>query len=306
VLPTNGKFIFRALKSAATVSFLLLMITPPAFGARAPSLQGPVNAYLYSKASNGYSAQLKSEGDKLQLIISRGLFPSLVYRFHGRVSAAGISARIADLGTIDLRFKPSGKTRHGRPPRNCSGPRATQIEGHFIGEFDFQAEQAVTKIDLTSAKGSLAAPGWHCRKESIDDFLQRAPSGSTYTFLQATDPGRKLGFSTFTGVDAEHPEALGTEVSASARTHRGPVTVDHLAVALAVNIFSFDSALTTATVTPPSPFRSSATYCRACSPRSQWTGDLSVLLPGLAHPVALTGPAYRASLKSFAGGGGSE
>jgi hypothetical protein len=281
----------------------LLVLVPIARAAEPRLHRGPVNAYLYAKATNGYSAQLKSEGDKLQLTIARGLFPGLVYTFHGRVSAAGIRARIADLGRVDLRFKPSGRTRHGSPPDHCSGPRTTQVEGHFIGEFDFRAERDVTRVDLTSAKGSLAAPGWHCHREGVEDFLQTAPSGSTYTFLQAIDPGRHLGFSAFSGVDPEHPETHGDEISASARTHRGAVTVDHFAIALAVNVFDFDSALATATVNPPRPFRGSATFCRTCATGSQWAGDLSVLLPGIARPVALTGSGYRTSLRSLTGGG---
>lgn len=296
----------RLLKAITTSALVLLAFAPMARAAESPLPRGPVNAYLYTKATNGYSAQLKSEGDKLRLTIARGLFPSLVYSFQGRVSASGIHAKIADLGTIDLRFKPSGKNRRGKPPRNCNGPRATQIEGHFIGEFDFRAEADFTEVHLTSAKGSLAAPGWQCPKEGIDDFLQAAPSGTTYTFLRASEPGRPGGFTAFAGVDAEHPEPLGAEVSAAARTHRGPVTVDHLAVALAKNAFSFDSALTTATVAPPQPFSGSATYCRACEAGSQWTGDLSVLLPGIGRPLALTGSRYRAGLRSLPGGGTSE
>lgn len=283
------------------------MLPPLALGAGPPSLRGPVNAYLYAKATNGYSAQLKSEGDKLQLTLSRGLFPSIVYTFHGRVSAAGIRAKIADLGTIDLSFEPSGKVRHGNPPTHCSGPRATQVEGHFVGDLDFRAERGVAKLDLSSAKGSLAAPGWHCHARSVDDFLRESSSESTFTFLQAIDSTRHLGFSAFTGLDPKHPEAHGDEISASERTHRGPVTVDHFAMVFAINVFEFDDALTTATVSPPSPFRGTATYCRTCVGGSQWTGNLSVLLPGIGRPLDLTGPRYRTSLKSLAAGGeGSE
>jgi hypothetical protein len=288
------------------MSLLLLALPTFASGARAPLPPGPVNAELIAKATNGYSAQLKTEGDRIRLGLARGLFPELVYTFRGRVSAAGIQAKIADLGTIDLRFNASGKTRHANPPRNCTGPRATQVAGHFVGEFDFRAERGVTKLHLTRAEGSLASPGWRCAREHLSDFLRRAPVGTTYTFLQASELGRPGGFTAFAGVDAEHPEPLGAEISAADRTHRGPVTVDHFAIALAKNVFSLDSGLTTATVTPPRPFRGSATYCRGCEGGSLWTGDLSVVLPGIGRPVALTGSSYRATLKSLVGGGDSE
>jgi hypothetical protein len=82
-----------------------------------------------------------------------------------------------------------------------------------------QAERAVTKLDLTSAKRSLAAPGWHCRNESVEDFLELAPSGSTYTFLQASVPGRPGGFTAFAGVGAEHPEPSPAEITGANQTH---------------------------------------------------------------------------------------
>jgi hypothetical protein len=293
----------RLLKAAAAAALLSLVLVSGARGAVSSLPRGPVNAYIYAKATNGYSAQLKSEGDKLRLTISRGLFPSLVYTFHGRVSGAGIHAKIADLGVIDLKFSPSGNVRHGKPPKHCDGPRATQVEGHFVGELDFHAERGVTGFDLTSTKGSVAAPGWRCRKESFEDYLQAAPSGSTYTLLQAIVPGRPGGFTALAAVDAEHPGPIGAEFSASARTHRGSVTVDHLAVALAKNALSFDRTLTTATVDPPRPFTGNAAYCRTCATGSRWTGDLSVLLPGIDGPIAMTGSDYRPTLKSLVGRG---
>lgn len=296
----------RLPRAVAALASLLIMLVPAARAAEPALPGGPVNAYIHAKATNGYSVQLKSEGDRLQMTVSRGLFPALLYTFGGRVSAAGIHAKIADLGVIDLRFEPSGKVRQGRPPGNCSGPRATQLEGNFIGEFDFRAERDVAEVHLAQVKGSLAAPGWRCHRESIEDFLQGVPDERTYTFLSALDSDRHLGFTAFTAVDPEHPELDGEEISASARTHRGALTVEHLAVALARNALSFDSALTSATVDPPRPFTGTATFCRTCEAASRWTGDLRVLLPGIGPPVKLTGSRYDASLKSFAGGGGSE
>lgn len=284
-----------------TTALILAFQGQAALAADASPTRGPVNAGLYLKASNGYSAQLKSEGDKLQLVLSRGLFPALVYTFHGRVSAAGIRARIADLGTIDLRFKPSGKTKRGRPPRNCSGRRTTLSEGHFVGELSFRAELGVTSVEIEHAKGWIATPGWRCHSSGIKAFAEQAPSDVTYTFLQALDKRDGVGFGALAGTDAEHPEARGASISASAETRRGSVKVDHLAVALAEDAFRFDSTLDSATVTPPNPFHGSATYCRSCAAGSQWTGDLSVRLPGIGHPIALSGSRFGVSLRSFVG-----
>jgi hypothetical protein len=287
----------------ASLGLLLALSSQTAFAAEQATTRGPVNAQLNVDASNGYSAQLKSEGDKLQLVLSRGLFPALAYTFHGRVTAAGIRARIGDLGMIDLRFKPSGKTKRVRPLHNCSGRRATLSEGHFVGELTFRSELGVASIDLTHANGWIVSPGWRCHTSGFKTFAEQAPSDVTYTTLQALDHRDDVGLGVLAGTNAEHPETTGASVSAVARTWRGSVSIEHLAIVLATNAFSFDSALDSATLTPPHPFQGSATYCRSCEASSRWTGDLRVRLPGIRHPIVLAGSRYRVSLRSFTGSG---
>jgi hypothetical protein len=289
--------------ATATTLCVLAAHAAPALAAEPAPARGPVNAEFFAKASNGYSATLKSEGDRLQLTLARGLFPGLVYSFHGRVSASGIEARIADLGTIDLRFVAAGKTKRVAPPKHCSGPEATVTEGHFLGEFHFRAEGGVAKVDLAHARGAIAAPGWHCKNVSPKNIFESAPSDLGYTLLQANDKARQVGVEAITTTDPQHPGVSGTEFSASMLTRRGPVKVVHIAVALAGNVVTSDAALAAATATPPKPFSGSATFCRACAAGSRWTGDLSVTLPGIAAPVKLTGPGYDVSFRSLVGGG---
>ena len=52
--------------------------------------------------------------------------------------------------------------------------------------------------------------------------------------------------------------------------------------------FLFDDALTTAKVTPPSPFTGSGSFLRNADGSTNWTGTLGVPLPGLGT-VRLTG-----------------
>jgi hypothetical protein len=296
----------------ATLVRTVLFIGVIAFGVNAgpataavPSASGgAVNVQLSAKATNGYSASLSSEGDTIHLSFARGLFPSLIYTFHGRVSATRITATIADLGKVDLRFLPGGKTGRARIPRNCNGPTAKFVEGHFVGRFDFRAEMGVATLDLTHAKGSVTSPGWHCASESLKNFFESRPGAFTVTYLQDEEAERKVGLEVFAATDAEHPEPVGAEASAVMVTQRGSVKVDHLAVALRPRIFSYDSALTSATVSPRSPFHGSATYCASCAPGSRWTGDLTVSLPGVGGDVPLTGSAYQVALKRFTTGEG--
>ena len=247
----------------ATSVLLLSALVPALVGAAVRTNRGgPVNVELSAKASNGYEAELSSEGDKLSLTFSRGLFPGLSYIFHGKVSAEGIDARIADLGRIDMRFMPTpGRTSKSHRPGRCGNGTTRVTKGHFVGSLDFRAELGAVKLHLSRAEGWIVAPGLHCPPTSFKDFVESQPEGRTYTLLEAKEERRHLLFSTYTGTDAEHPEPVGAEISAGMITRRGPVKVEHLAVTLATHVFSFDSELTSATFTARKPFEGQATYC---------------------------------------------
>lgn len=282
------------------------VLSPPALAAGRPHPGGPVNAQLFAKASDGYEAELDSEGDKLRLSFSRGLLPSLIYTFHGSVTSEGIEARIADLGDIDLQFTPTPrKTTKVRLPSRCGEGTARATKGHFVGSIDFHAELGAVKLDVSRAEGWVTTPGWHCPATRFKDFLESQPPGRTLTVLKAEEKKRHLGFSAFSATDSEHPQPIGAEISAAMVTRRGPVTVDHLAVKLATNVFSFDSDLANATVTAPKPFQGQGAYCGSCAPGSRWTGDLRVSLPGIPGKVALAGSAFEANLNQFESGAGN-
>ncbi len=291
------------LTTAVLVSVLALCVASPA-AARSLAQDRPIDIKLSAKASNGYKAELDSEGDKLRLTFSRGLFPGLTYVFHGKVSAKGIEARIADLGQIDLQFVPIGKTRTIRTPLRCGNARARVAEGNFVGSVSFRAELNAVRLDFSRAQGWIGTPGWYCPTTSFKEFVESQPKGRTYTLLEAEEKKRRVLFSTYAGTDAEHPEPVGAEISAGMVTRRGPVKVDHLAVALAANVFSFDDELTSATFTAHKPFEGRGSYCASCAAGSSWTGDLRVSLPGIAGKVALAGSGFNATLKRFTSGVG--
>lgn len=56
--------------------------------------------------------------------------------------------------------------------------------------------------------------------------------------------------------------------------------------------FDYRGDLSSATLSPPSPFSGKATFSEA---RHQLSGDLAVALPG-ASPLSLTGPNYEAQI----------
>lgn len=293
-----------ALRALALLGALIAILCLAAAPAPAATPRGPVNVELHARTSDGYLATLTSEGDRVQLVLSRDLFEGVIYTFHGRVSTHGIHAKIGNFGSIDLRFTPTDKSKRIDPPRHCRGARASATAGVFVGRLRLHAELGLTSLNVRQVKGQVATPGWRCQKTTFKQFVEGAPSNVTYTVLQASAVEEGPSFDAYTGTDAEHPVPLGASISAAVETRRGRVKVGHYATAFGhAGSFSFDSALTGATVDPPKPFSGSATYCSTCVPGSQWSGDLSVRLPGLARPTPLTGPGFTATLESFQGGG---
>jgi hypothetical protein len=290
---------------ALSILFSSALVYGRALAARHLEGGGPVNVELFAKASNGYEAELDSEGDKLRLSFSHGLLPALTYTFRGKVTTEGVKARIVGLGSIDLRFVPApGNATKVPQARRCGDEAARATRGHFVGSLDFRAELGAVKLNLSRARGWVIVPGWRCPAASFKDFAESQPRGKKYTLLQAEERKRHLRFSTFTATDSKHPVPEGVEVSAEMITRRGPVIVDHLAVLLGQGIFSFGDTLSNAAVDPGGAFHGNATFCASCAPGARWTGDLSVSLPGIPGDVALAGPAFDATLKRVASGAG--
>jgi hypothetical protein len=203
-------------RASAILVVLGVALSAPALAAGRSEQGAPVNAQLFAKATNGYEAELNSEGDKLRLSFSRGLLPALIYTFHGTVTSEGIEAGIGDLGYIRVRFLPTpGKSTKIRRPTRCGKGTARATKGHFVGSFHFRAELGAVKLDVSRAEGWVTTPGWHCPATRFKDFLESQPPGRTLTVLKAEERKRHLGFSAFTATDSEHPQPVGDEISAA-------------------------------------------------------------------------------------------
>ena len=99
-------------------------------------------------------------------------------------------------------------------------------------------------------------------------------------------------------VDVFPHERTRVSYSAFASERRGPVLIEHSVTAFAEpKSFVFDEALTTASVQPPPPFHGAAALHRDASGSIEWSGSLSVSVPG--RSVHLAGPDFKARIESF-------
>jgi hypothetical protein len=93
-------------------------------------------------------------------------------------------------------------------------------------------------------------------------------------------------------------EQRSISYSAYASLREGRVQIQQdITVPAAPETFSFDEALTTATVSPPSPFHGSGTLAREADGTTTWSGSLAATI--LGKRVSLAGPGFESALRSF-------
>ena len=97
--------------------------------------------------------------------------------------------------------------------------------------------------------------------------------------------------------DSNRPRPISYSANASIKV--GPVQIGAVAdrPQAAPGTFSFDEALTTATVSPPPPSHGTATLVRAADGSTSWSGSLSATMLGRRYPLA--GPGFESELQSF-------
>jgi hypothetical protein len=285
----------------------------PVFAVAAPASHA-VSAELTVPASNGYTLDVKSEGDQLSVLAFRESEPVAHVTDAGRFLSAdegdyvaatyyapatgdpeAIDASLGVLGEVDVSFRPSGQTRvthlsRKGKTRGCVFPRRiVRRLGTFSGTISFHGENGYTDVDLGSAPGSVGtSPFRNCStrrgakpREGVygqagPDVFLSAANPSAHVFFGASTLGPGAGFY----ASLVEPLPNGYVVSRTAEAH-------------AAGALALDAARHVATFRPPAPFSGSATFRRHAA--HPWSGPLSVEFPGVTVP--LTGPAFKAQLR---------
>jgi hypothetical protein len=259
---------------------------------------------LELKASNGLSARLEGEGDRVELTVL-GRRQSVSYTVRGSVTEAGIEARFGKLGRISVEFRPTRTLETTKPSPECEGPPWSTKAGFFSGVIEFAGERGYVRIDSARARGKLRVnPDWKCdyrrraaARRDLGEIRAREEEGDVAT-LDAYASQRSRFFRAFAVRDPKYRDY--TYFYGGTVQRRQGVRIVRAAFASARSAsFAFDHERGTAAISPPWPFRGSATFGRARSGANAWTGSLSVPLLGAA-PVALTGARFDAKLvRSF-------
>lgn len=317
-----GAFGLCVLPSLATAGALdIPAAAPPQFRAalRAKLHMPPPRHAFESRfdleAQHGYMVTVVGEGDIVAVEVSRPLshgksnllekllgFKQSVtaYVARGTVTEHRIVASFGKFGKVDVRFRPSGQVLETGQRRRCRGAdHFTSQLGVFVGDVHFNGEGHYVAVRSHRVKGRVRSPlHLHCSSRSPHRFassrgrpVRQHPSFNP-AFLTATSRHGvsalelitfRLGNTTLFA--AVNEESLGS----MARVRFA------LATASSKKAFSFNEALTGATISPPEPFHGKGTYRAASDGTTTWTGPLSVSFPG-APRLPLTGEGFKATL----------
>lgn len=247
---------------------------------------------LSVKGTNGYRITVYRFGDRqVSLNARKGKarkFVSATYTVTGNRGAERLRARFGEFGRIDMRFKPKGKVRKEKP-RGCKGTPDKVRRGVWKGVLRFKGEDGYTKVNVTSARGSVTRFGdYLCEGKHSGPTPQfvllrawrNAPKSSTdFAVVQNDRPNARPQFS------VRYESKIGGVEIAQDAFLRGRPSQFH---------FTAPEESGNADVKPRSPFSGSARY-RGGS----WKGNLKVKLPH--GKVKLTGRRFKAQLTLVGG-----
>jgi hypothetical protein len=307
-----------------------IVLAMPAGAAAAPKSHRPqreiqqptTSATVYLGKVGGYEIGISSRGSHIAILwvdrigegeVGLNAFAQTGYAVRPRrsIGSGVLRAHFGSIGSIDLRFRPSGKTRVGHLARHCRG-RSPQLEyGEYRGTISLRGEDGYFEIHAKRAPGvrsrtyRLSCAAGQAEKDEaaplyeyvapVEEFSVSSGGGSIALILAVSRQSSR-----FVYLRAAHMQSAGpgAEVQAGALERMPGMAIGHSAWVdggegtLLTSLPSVHPA--TATLAPPAPFHGSASLVESSSTSHSWTGTLGVSFPGLDLP--LTGSGYATSL----------
>ncbi len=224
------------------------------------------------RGSHGYSIAAGGVGSRETIeVFKHGAYAD--YSHAGKSSAGGLSAGFGKFGKVSMHFHAT-KTFHLKPPKGCSGHAAKLVRGTLKGVLQFRGEHGYTTVHVRKAPGSVSYPvSWKCGRSHFPKS----------TSLSWTNKSGRLFFLA-SHIDGRSRASFLASLSEKA----GSVSIIRtVQISTKANRFKFNSALSSASVSPSAPFHGTAHY-QGSSFTGSLSGTLSVSFPGHGR-VKLTG-----------------
>jgi hypothetical protein len=294
----SGAHARQGVKAARALGlFALVAVAVALLPTRAAALDSDLkHTYAFTaKASNGYkllaiadSERLDGRGEVVLIVASpKG---TVTYLASATVTATRIDADLGQLGRVSLEVTPSGREESVRCGKRS---KAASFEPqNYSGILEFHGEEGFAEADSTAPRdytrffGQLVCGGAVGTLELGGKGLAgarlrlHAHNGAFHLNFQAgkNRPGAGTRFEVEVG-----ERRRGIQISRGMTWRAG------------AGAFIYDPSLATALLAPPAPFSGRAEFHRHAAAGRQWSGNLTVDLPGRAS-VPLTGPGIEATL----------
>jgi hypothetical protein len=247
--------------------------------------------------ADGYKIGVSTFGNAVFLEVWRGRNRQRIqtaYLARGVARPERLQATFGHLGKVKMRFRESrNRTWVGRR-RTCRGAnRFIKRRGVFRGNLRFQGEGGYVSIRVHRAKGAVVTQAPKCRR-------QRGGGGFELPFGNLSQPQSALLAIAREGVDSTAFLAVEDKRStlflASSEESRGKLAIVRLGIVRKRRHVQINDSLTSASLSPPSPFHGDGRYRAAPDGSTAWSGNLSVNFPG-APRFPLTGPNFESFLE---------
>jgi hypothetical protein len=277
----------RALRRPLLATLALALLVP----ASAHASNGTNPTYRFHTRADGYRIVVVAHASTLFLGVvhnARARRSGAATYYIARADTRGgkVTARIGDLGSISMSFRPSGPERLDQ--RDCDSRLTRARPGSFVGTLRFRGEGGYVKLNAHRLQGGELRHGDACNPAGARRLEERG------RFERLTASYRR-------GLDATYLWALAPSSGGSyysVYTESGGIgyAVEREAFAAAPSrAFATDDSLSFADLTPPSPFSGTGSLRRAADGAPRWTGSLAVNFPG-APNFPLTGPLFKTRL----------
>jgi hypothetical protein len=223
------------------------------------------------------------------------------YSTGARTSSTRVVARFGRLGVIDLDFEPTGHPIEQQAGGSCHGDPQLTWNGVFTGKVVLLGRHGFRTFRDRSlrAKGIITHTPRRVCREPPEPRPPPARHGNGILLTASACDGRSFI------AEGERPGAAGGSGSwrsvfyfARASLRERGLTIEQSVTATGrPETFSFDEALTTATVTPPDPFHGTATMVATADGSTTWSGTLSASI--LGERISLAGRTFATGLESF-------
>lgn len=281
-----------------TLALVLALLLPAAVQGEedpVPSFTGfalqASNGYVFVALAVGPAEGEEGEEGGIVLFLAHGKRTIVTYSAPARVSSSTVDADLGALGRISVARVPTGRMKTVR--RGCKPGKTKRVEAErYEGTIEFHGEEGFAEVSATSAP---LLPLSFC----ISSGEGGGPAGKERDLPGARlDVARRYLDKYRLEFDAtQRRPGARTEVRVEVEEHRGEMEIHRATSTLAsASALRYDRRLRTATVRPPAPFAGHGSFHGNARRPNQWTGNLTVDLPGRSD-VPVTGPGFWASLE---------